>query len=328
MPTILINKILVIRLSSLGDILLTTPVIRVLKQQYPAAKIDFVVKEQYKDALLFNPNISNLFIYEKEKAQKLNSGLRDTSYDLIIDLQNNFRSHKLTGGLKAKIYRFKKLSIKKFLLVWFKINLLKDLKTISQRYAETAGVSIEGKMPELFLPQNVTTRLEDGINYIGFCPGSKHFTKRWLPEYFIHLGNELAKLGFKIVLFGGKADGELCNAISGNIQGCVNLQNDDQLLQTAADMKRCKLILTNDSGLMHTASAVGVPLIAIFGSTVREFGFFPVGAQNLILENKSLSCRPCSHIGKLSCPKKHFKCMKELTPEFVLNQLQMFKEGI
>ncbi len=328
MPTILINKILVIRLSSLGDILLTTPVIRALKQQYSSAKIDFVVKEQYQDSLLFNPNISNLFMYEKEKAEKLNSDLRDNSYDLVIDLQNNFRSHKLTGGVKAKIYRFKKPSIKKFFLVWFKINLLRDLKTISQRYAETAGVNIDGKGPELFLPENITSRLEEGINYIGFCPGSKHFTKRWLPEYFIHLGNELVKLGFKIVLFGGKSDEELCKAISGNIQGCVNLQNDDQVLQTAADMKKCKLILTNDSGLMHTASAVGVPLIAVFGSTVREFGFIPVGTQNLILENKSLSCRPCSHIGKSSCPKKHFKCMKEITPEFVLNQLQMFKEGI
>ena len=164
MPTILINKILVIRLSSLGDILLTTPVIRALKQQYSSAKIDFVVKEQYQDSLLFNPNISNLFMYEKEKAEKLNSDLRDNSYDLVIDLQNNFRSHKLTGGVKAKIYRFKKPSIKKFFLVWFKINLLRDLKTISQRYAETAGVNIDGKGPELFLPENITSRLEEGIN--------------------------------------------------------------------------------------------------------------------------------------------------------------------
>jgi lipopolysaccharide heptosyltransferase II len=328
MPTIPINKILIIRLSSLGDILLTTPVIRALKQQYPAAMIDLVVKEQYKDSLLYNPNISALLIYEKGNAKKLNTDLRKTSYDLVIDLQNNSRSYKLTSGLKAKIYRFKKPSVKKFLLVWFKINLLKDLKTISQRYAETARVIINGKGPELFLRENSTTQLGDGINYIGLCPGSKHFTKRWPPEYFIHLGNELVKLGFKIVLFGGKSDKDLCNTISGSIQGCINLQNDDQLLQTAADIKQCKLILTNDSGLMHTASAVGVPLIAIFGSTVREFGFFPVGAQNLIFENKSLSCRPCSHIGKSSCPKKHFKCMKEITPEFVLNQLLKFKEGI
>ena len=328
MPTTLINKILVIRLSSLGDILLTTPVIRSLKKQYPSAKIDFVVKQQYKDSLLFNPNISSLYIYEKEKAKKLNSDLMDTNYDLVIDLQNNFRSNKLTGGLRAKIYRFKKPSIKKFLLVWFKINLLKDMKTISRRYAETARVNIDGKGPELFLPENITTQLHEGINYIGFCPGSKHFTKRWLPEYFVHLGNELVNIGYKIVLFGGKSDEKLCKAISGNIQGCINLQNDDQLLQTAIDMTKCRVVITNDSGLMHSASAVGVPLISIFGSTVREFGFFPSGAQNLILENKLLTCRPCSHIGKSNCPKNHFKCMKEITPEFVRNRLQMFIEGI
>lgn len=328
MPAKLINNILVIRLSSLGDILLTTPVLRALKQEYSNAKIDFVVKKEFKETLLLNPNISSLFVYEKDKAKKMNSDLRANNYDLVIDLQNNLRSNRLTNGLNTKIYRFKKHSIKKILLVWFKINFLKDLKTISKRYAETAIVNLNGESPELFLPDNLSPLLEDGIAYIGFCPGAKHFTKRWLPEYFILLGNELVKLGYKIVLFGGKSDDALCKEISSNIHGCVNLQNDNQLLQTALDMKKCKIILTNDSGLMHTASAVGIPLISIFGSTVKEFGFFPDGVQNLTLENKSLSCRPCSHIGKSNCPKKHFKCMKEITPEFVLTQIQSFKEGI
>lgn len=328
MPTIPINKILVIRLSSLGDVLLTTPVIHALKLEYPAAKIDFIVKEQYKDSLLHNPDITTLFIYEKEKVKKMNSDLKAKEYDLVIDLQNNIRSHILTRGLRTTIYRFKKPSFKKFLLVKFKINLLKDLKTITQRYANTAHVHIEVEEPKLFLPPNLTTKLTDGFNYIGFCPGSKHFTKRWLPEYFVQLGNELVKLGYKIVLFGGKSDNELCSLISGKIDGCINLQNDDQLLQTAVDMKKCLLVLTNDSGLMHTASALDVPLTAIFGSTVREFGFCPTGAHNLILENKSLSCRPCSHIGKSNCPQKHFKCMKEITPEYVLDHLQLTKEGI
>ena len=327
-PTIPINKILVIRLGSLGDVLLTTPVIHALKLEFPAAQIDFVVKEQYKDSLLHNPNITNLFIYEKEKVKKMNSDLKATGYDLVIDLQNNIRSHILTRGLKTTIYRFKKPSFKKFLLVKFKINLLKDLKTITQRYADTARVHIEAEEPKLFLPPNSTSRLMDGFNYIGFCPGSKHFTKRWLPEYFVQLGNELVKRGYKIVLFGGKSDNELCNLISGKIHGCINLQNDDQLLQTAVDMKKCMLVLTNDSGLMHTASALDVPIVAIFGSTVREFGFSTAGARNLILENKSLSCRPCSHIGKSNCPQKHFKCMKEITPEYVLDRLQLTKEGI
>ena len=315
------NKILIIRLSSLGDILLTTPVIRSLKRKFPNSQIDFIVKKQFKDALLYNPNISNVIIYENKNVKLLKNDLKNENYDLVIDLQNNFRSNELTNGMKGQIRRFKKPSVKKLLLVWFKINLLKDLKTIHERYAEAAGIEIDNKKLELFYPQDVKTELKESGKYIGLAPGSKHFTKRWPSEYFIELGNNLAKQEFTIVLFGGKDDKELCTAISVNINGSINLQNEDQLLQTAAEMKRCKLIISNDSGLMHTASAAGVPLVSIFGSTVREFGFMPEGSQNLILENKSLSCRPCSHIGKESCPHKHFKCMKEITPEFVLIQL-------
>ncbi|MCX6168977.1 MAG: glycosyltransferase family 9 protein [Ignavibacteriales bacterium] len=328
MPDKQINKILIIRLSSLGDILLSTPVIRSIKRKFSASQIDFVVKKQFKDALLYNPNISNLIIYEKENAKQLKNNLKIGKYDLVIDLQNNFRSNNLTSGIRVQIRRFKKPSMRKLLLVWFKINFLKNIKTISERYAETAGVDIDNNELELFFPQDIKTELNDDKNYIGLCPGSKHFTKRWPSEYFIELGNKLAEQGFIIVLLGGKDDKELCETISAKIEGSINLQNEDLLLQTAAEMKHCKVIITNDSGLMHAASAVGITLISIFGSTVREFGFMPTGQQNLILENKLLSCRPCSHIGRSSCPKKHFKCMKEITPEFVLSQINNIQVGI
>jgi len=166
--------------------------------------------------------------------------------------------------------------------------------------------------------------LDPQKKYIGFCPGAKHFTKRWLPEYFIELGNELAKFGYTVVLFGGKAEKELCAKLADKINGSINLQNENDLFRIAADMKLCKLIISNDSGLMHTAASVGAPVAAIFGSTVREFGFEPYGAKNLILENKLLSCRPCSHIGKSSCPKGHFNCMKEIKPQFVLKSVVNF----
>jgi len=323
-----INKILIIRLSSLGDILLTTPIIRAVKEKYPSANIDFTVRNQYKDALIRNPNISNLIIYENGNAGQIKSDLKTAGYDLIIDLQNNIKSRKLIAGLKAEVRRFNKPSLKKILLVKFKINLLKNLVTIPERYASAAGVNIDGKSPELILHKGIKSNLEKGSNYIGFCPGSKHFTKRWPAEYFIDLGNKLVKKGSIVVLFGGRDDAELCQAIAEKIPGSINLQNDNALLQTASDMKECKLIVTNDSGLMHTASAVGIPIVAIFGSTVREFGFIPSGTQNLILENNSLSCRPCSHIGKAICPKKHFKCMNELTAGFVLGQIQKFQRGL
>lgn len=200
--------------------------------------------------------------------------------------------------------------------------MLKEEKSIVKRYAETAEVEPDEQGLELYIPSEIKPKLDFSAEYIGFAPGAKHLTKRWPSEYFIELGNLLLSNGYQIVLFGGRSDKELCEEIEKGIQSSVNLQNEDYLLQTAADMKQCKLVITNDSGLMHTAAASGVPLVSIFGSTVKEFGFSPYGVQNLILENNSLFCRPCSHIGKSNCPKKHFKCMKDLTPKIVFNHLQ------
>ena len=317
-----------VRFSSLGDILLTTPVIGELRKKYPNAEINFVIKKQFSDVYLYNTNINKKFIFRKEIADSLNKELTAENYDLVIDLQNNWRSRSLTKGISKNITRFKKPTFKKLLLVWFKINLLKENKSIVKRYAEAAGITLEEKVLELFLPKDSKTRLDSNGNYIGLCPGAKHFTKRWPPEYFIELGNELTKLGYRIVLFGGTSEKDLCNDISGKIEGAVNLQGDDNLIQVAVDMQKCKLVVTNDSGLMHVASAVGAPVTAIFGSSVKEFGFAPYGVKNLILENNFLSCRPCSHIGRSNCPKKHFKCMKEVTPQGVLQSIQKFRQEL
>jgi lipopolysaccharide heptosyltransferase II len=321
-----INNILIIRLSSLGDILLTTPTIKALKQNFKNAKIDFVIRKEYSDALFYNMNISKLYYYQNDISSELRQNLKENQYDLIIDLQNNHRSRALIRGTKSKVLSFKKPTIRKLLLVWFKINLFNEGKTIIQRYEEAAGVDLESEKPELIIPDTVRPTLEDGRKYIGFCPGSRHFTKCWLPEYFVELGKMLAQMGIIVVIFGGRSDKEICALISKNIPGSINLQNEDNLLQTAAEMKKCRILITNDSGLMHTATAVNVPVAAIFGSTVKEFGFAPSGSDNLILENKSLSCRPCSHIGKSACPQGHFKCMKEIKAGDVLNKIKTFTE--
>ncbi len=124
-------------------------------------------------------------------------------------------------------------------------------------------------------------------------------------------------------MFGGRIDKQLCEEISNEIPGSINLANEDDLLQTAANMKMCKAIICNDSGLMHVASSTNTKVVAIFGSTVKEFGFTPYNCDDLILENKSLTCRPCSHIGRSSCPKKHFKCMREISPELVFEKVKV-----
>jgi heptosyltransferase-2 len=198
---------------------------------------------------------------------------------------------------------------------------MRELKTIPQMYAEAADVQLDGNGLDLFIPDNIEPQIEKGKSYIGLCPGSKHFTKCWSQEYFIDLGNSLMSKGLDVAVIGGKDDINVCANVSDQIKGSINLCNENNLFQTAANIKQCKAVVCNDSGLMHATSAVGIPIIAIFGSTVKEFGFVPYHVRNLILENKSLSCRPCSHIGLPECPRKHFKCMKEISPNSVLENL-------
>ncbi len=320
------KKILIIRLSSLGDILLSTPLVRSIKKQNPDLQIDFLLRSQYKDILAQNPYINSILEYSSDKSTKtkLINILSSLNYDFIVDLQNNYRSAEIINRLKLPSAKFNKRSFDKFLFVNFKINRLKNALQIPDRYAETVNINLDENGLDLFIDDSIKSSLSPNGKYIGFCPGSRHFTKMWPQEYFIELGKFLINKGYKIVLFGGKSDQEICNEISSQLSNSINLCNDDKILQTALDMKNCKAIVCNDSGLMHTACAVKTPVLAIFGSTVREFGFTPYKNKNLILENKLLSCRPCSHIGRSRCPKGHFKCMLEIKPKQTFNELLSF----
>ncbi|GBD89384.1 ADP-heptose--LPS heptosyltransferase 2 [bacterium BMS3Abin04] len=323
-----IKSVLIIRLSSLGDVLLTTPLIRTLRNKYPNISIDFVVKESYLEALKYNIHLRQILTYHPDRTKELTEQLKKKRYNLVIDLQNNLRSNKISSKLKARKVVFKKPTLKKFLLVKFKINLLTDKKPIPVLYSQSVkSIELDGKGLELFIPSEIKSGLDED-KYIGFCPGSRHFTKMWPAEYFIELGNMLTQNGFKIVLFGGRDDKEITDQIEKRIKYSINLCNNNKLLQTAKDMKKCSLVVCNDSGLMHTASAVQTPVAAVFGSTVQEFGFSPYKAKAIILENKSLSCRPCSHIGRDKCPKDHFKCMLDIKPKDVYNNIIQFYNSL
>jgi heptosyltransferase-2 len=318
-----LDKILIIRLSSIGDILLTTPLIRTIKKKNPAIQIDFILKEEFAELLHYNPNINELFKYTDHKfvKQSLLNSLIAKNYKLIIDLQNNLRSREITRLFHCEIIRFKKNNLKKFLLVHLKINKLKNEPQIPLRYARTIGdLELDDEGLEFITNNSADARFERGKKYIGLCPGSKHFTKRWPKEYYIQLGKKLESAGYNIVLFGGLEEVQTCNEIENNLNNVLNLCSTS-IQQVGINMKICKAIYTNDSGLMHLASAVGVPVIAFFGSTVEEFGFFPYKVKNIVLENKNLSCRPCTHIGGKSCPKIHFDCMKKINPEFAFRSL-------
>lgn len=319
-----LKRILIIRLSSLGDILLTTPLIRTLKKNCPQLEIDFLLKDEYYDLMKHNPHLNKILIYSQ--FEKMLSNIDFTNeYDLIIDLQNNFRSRKITSRLSARTFRFKKYSLRKFLLVSTKINLMKNLPSIPERYAETIGLKLDNDGLEIISDKKPSEKIS-GLNMlIGLCPGAKHFTKRYPIEYQIELSKLLIKNNFNVVLFGGKIDENICKEISSSVPEVINLQNDNEILQTVSDMQMCDVIVCNDSGLMHVASSLNKKLIAIFGSTVKEFGFMPYKCkESIVIENNNINCRPCSHIGKSHCPQKHFKCMRDLKPEIIFNQIKSF----
>lgn len=324
------ERILVIRFSALGDVLLTTPILRVLKNKYPKLNIDYFVKSNFVDAINLNPNLSEVFSWNGEKDfSEIVNKLKLNNYDFVIDLQNNLRSKKVVRKIGVSSASFRKPTIKKFLLVQTKLNLLKEKKSIPQRYFDVIpNLELDGKGLELFLPDGMDSKIDSEKEIIGFAPGAFHFTKRWPLEYYEELGNQLVSEGYQIVMFGGKSDREICSVLQNIIAGSIDLSNDNILLQTAKDMQKCKILICNDSGLMHTATSVGVPVASIFGSTVREFGFAPFGVNNLVIENSELSCRPCTHIGRAKCKKKHFNCMMELTPQKVHKEIKDFMRKI
>ena len=325
-----IKKILILRLSSLGDILLASPLLKEIKNRFPDCLIDFVIKKEFVQAIEFNPNINNILLYEANNVNSLKKKFKSVNYDYILDLQNNFRSRQLLKGMKSQVYKFKKPTFKKFLLVHFKINLLKDKVSIAQHYVnsfpliKTTDLQLDFHYPkekdaeaDSIFPRNLKDK-----KIIGICPGSKHFTKRYPSELFAKVIKNLSLMNYSVLLFGGRDDEEICALLALDNSAIINFQNNNDLYLTSALMKKCSAVISNDSALMHLSCALNIPTAVIFGSTVSEFGFFPLNKKSVIIESKKLNCRPCTHIGRKECPKGHFKCMNDISPDMVISKLQ------
>jgi ADP-heptose:LPS heptosyltransferase len=309
---------LFLRFSSIGDIVLTTPVMRCLKEQYPDTEIHFATKKQFKNLLENNPYIDKVFLLEDSLSNLLKS-LESEHYDFIIDLHNNLRTSiiKLRLGLFGKtplanIKSFDKLNFKKWLLVNLKINRMPDLHIVD-RYMQTVkflGVKNDNKGLDFFIDENSKIPLPFGERFIAFAIGGQHFTKK-LPNHRII--ETCKNLNQNIILLGGKEDAqngdEIANAVG---EGVVNMAGKLTLQESAYIVSQSKAVITHDTGLMHIASALKKRVISIWGNTVPEFGMYPYLTDYQIVENKNLSCRPCSKIGHAQCPKGHFKCMMDL----------------
>jgi lipopolysaccharide heptosyltransferase II len=335
------SKTLVIRFSSIGDLVLASPLLRVLRTKFPGSEIDMLTRADYADLVRSNPNLNVTFAYDRDTGLRgllvLAWRLRGEGYDLVVDIHNSLRSRIVRWIVRAPhtVVLCKRI-VARTLLVRFKKNIYRDAPSVADRYIDPLrpfGIENDGRGLELHIPDevqfDVSSRVATlGLNkvekVIGLCPSARHATKRWPKERYAELAVALInELDAAVLLFGGPDDRELCAGIADEIRArtgqgrAVDLSGALSLLGTAAAMEFCDVIVSNDSGLMHIAAAKQRPLAAIFGSTVREFGFFPLDPHSIVLERQGLDCRPCSHIGRASCPKGHFRCMLETTVEDV-----------
>ena len=330
-------KILIIRFSSFGDVVLSTPVPRLLKNKYPESVIHFITKKEYNSIYNNNNYVDKVIKFEKNLYQTYIK-LRNEKYNLIIDLHNNLRSNYLKLLLFKRSYTYDKQFFKRWLVNNFKLNL--KIKHIASSYIETLrGLNIDDDRMGLdfYIDENNKIFKKDlpishRNGFYSFVMGAKHFTKRLPVKKIIELCDKINK---PIILIGGKD--EISNSLKvenffksrkinkGYIKRTLdkktiiyNLCGKLSINQSASIIQASKAVYTNDTGFMHVAAAFKKRVIAIFGSTHPNLGFYPYKTNFFIYQNNKLSCRPCTKIGLSRCPLKHFKCMNEIKFEDVI----------
>lgn len=319
-------KVLIIRFSSIGDIVLTTPVVRCLKQQRPDIELHYLTRFTFHALLDHNPYIDHIHLLHDDLAG-LNEILKKEKYDHIVDLHHNLRTMRVKKALKAPAWSFPKLNIQKWILTNLKINTMPSI-SIVERYFETVkelGVRNDGKGLDYFFPSgqalsNTDIPMSHWGGFVGFVIGGSCGTKK-LP---VARWQELCDLvPYPIMLLGGPDDRYDGDQVAEkfpvkvyNSCGKFNINESAELTQLA------KVIVSNDTGLMHIAAAFKKPIVSLWGNTSPAMGMFPyygfndlknhIAPQSVIMENKQLGCHPCSKIGYDTCPRRHFRCMNEL----------------
>ena len=321
-------KFLIIRFSSIGDIVLTSPVVRCLKQQVPEAEIHFLVKDKFQSVVAHNPYIDKIHVLAHSWELMIEE-LKTESYDYIIDLHHNVKTLRVKKALKVKSFSFYKLNIQKYLLTAFKINLLPKTHIVDRylKTVESFGVKNDGQGLDYFIAEEEQTKLKDipashQAGYIACVIGAAHNTKKWPVHKWKQFCTEIKH---PVILLGGPEDREAAETIASVDDIKVyNACGKFSLNESADLVRKAKLVITHDTGLMHIAAAYKKPIISLWGNTVPAFGMTPYyGAAmvpDVILQVHKLWCRPCSKIGYNQCLLGHFKCMEKIAVEDLLQR--------
>ena len=314
------SKILIIRFSSIGDIILTTPLIRCLKNQLNV-EIDFLTKSEYKDLVVSNPHVSEVITLSS--ISKTLDVLRSKNYNYIIDLQNNLRSLFIRLILLVKSYSFPKHNLKRYILIYFGINFLNN--HIVDRYFNSVkklNINNDDRGVDYFFSSK-KFHLDFNIkqDYICWCIGGTYEQKR-LSD--IQIINVISKIEHPFLLIGGSKEKEISSRIKNSIgrKNIFDLCGETSIDESAYLMKKSKLVLTNDTGMMHIASAFDVPIISFWGCTKPSLGFYPyqanIKSEYIITD---LSIKPCSKHGKY-CRFQSTGCIKQINDEVIINTIK------
>ncbi len=321
-------KFLIIRFSSIGDIVLTTPVIRCLKQQVPDAEVHFLTKSAFLPVVEHNPYIDKIH-FLAHSWELMIEELKLENYDYIIDLHHNTKTLRVKSALKKKSYSFYKLNIEKYLYTAFKINFLPKVHIVDRylKTAESFGVKNDGAGLDYFISKADEIEREDipashSVGYVACVIGAALGTKKWPIDRWKEF---CSKIKFPVILLGGPEDAEAGKEIAAVDDIKVyNACGKFKLNESADLVRKARLVITNDTGLMHIAAAYKKPIVSLWGNTVPSFGMTPyygdAPATDVIMQVNKLWCRPCSKIGYKKCPLGHFKCMEKIEPDEVLRK--------
>lgn len=332
-----IKKVLIIRFSSIGDIVWTSPVVRCTKNQLPGVELHYCTKIQYKSMVEANPYIDKIY-YLEDSLGELIKKLKKEKYDFVIDLHRNIRTFMIKANLRTKSKAYDKLRIKRLLYTNFQINFMPNCHVVDRYFDAAAplGIKNDGEGLDYFVPEKDEVEMDwlpetHRQGYVAFVIGATGWTKILPFEKMVELCDKINK---PIVLVGGKEDFENGDKLEKFFNSPTNdLEVDEgleklnkkavifngcgkfNLSQSASLVQQAQVVFGHDTGLTHIAAAFKKTIFSIWGGTVPN-NFYPYGTRFFLLENTKLNCRPCSKSGRASCPKGHFKCMKDLVFDF------------
>ena len=325
--------VLVVRFSAIGDVLLTTPLLRAIRAKWAGARVTVLTKRQYVPLVSDNPNVTEVFgIAPGDTVRDVAKLVRRVEYTHILDLQGGLRTAPLRLIAGGPWSGFSQRRLARAFLIRFKRNTYREHVPVPERYFEAAadlGIEPDGGPPELFLHPAAEEKAaawlaRAGVGqrpFVAVAPGAAHATKRWPVEHWVGLVRQIVSTGADIVALGGPDDSALGAELAAHGGSSVaSAAGELGLQETGAVIKRAAALISGDTGVMHMATGVGTPVVALFGPTVRQFGFFPYNAHASVVE-RDLGCRPCSSHGSARCPLEHHLCMREIHPDMVMTTL-------